>query len=337
MNEIEEQQPEPAKPNRSKMIWLLAGAAALAAMAAIVVLRPTDSARELLRLLPPGADVYVAADVQGLQRNLGVRRLLSEPPEMDVDKDYEEFVNGTGFVYQRDLSVVALAKIGPDWLGAARGDFDRQKIIEYLESQGAVKSIELGQTIYTFGKVRPFRLMMDEDGEALFTAGAGEDAIRQMIRRRQQPEAESAIQEFAQADAGKHFLANSEVEMVGDAEKMLGGNAPSTLVMSILRAVLRGGGRIYGSADSGLTAIDFRVEVVCENDIDAERIANSMKTFMKIIQSIPAGEGDGIEQKLPALIEGVAVEQVGKSVVMQWRWDRETSERLNASAPSEKE
>lgn len=334
MNELAEQPPEPAKPKRSKVIWLLGGVVGLAAIIAFVLLRPTTSARELLRVLPPGADVYVAADVQALQRNLGVKRFLSDPPAMDVDKDYEEFVNGTGFVYQRDLRVIAMAKIGSDWLGAARGNFDRLKIIEYLESQGAEKSQELGETIYTFGKVRPFRLVLGKDDEALFSVGAGEHAIRQMIRRRQKPEAETAVQEFAQADAGKHFLNGSEVEMIGDGAKMLG-EASSTLVMSILRAVLRGSGKIYGSADSGLTTIDFRLESVCDNEADAQRITAGLQTLTQLVQSIPPEGGDGIDQKLPALVEGVAVEQAGKSVVMQWRWDRETTERLNASTQNE--
>jgi len=337
VNENSEQQPEPTKPKRSKAIWLLGGLLVLAAIAAVVMLRPSASARELLRLLPLGADVYVAADVQALQRNLGVSRFLSDPTIMETDEDYEEFVSGTGFVYQRDLRAVVLAKTGPDWMGAARGDFDRERIIQYLESQGAKKTEELGETIYSFGKVRPFRLVLGENDEALFTAGAGEDAIRQMIRRRQQPEAKTAVHEFAQADEGKNFLNGSEVEMVGNAEKMLSSDGTSTLVMSILRATLRGSRRIYASADSGLTAIDFRVEVACDNEADAESITTGLNIVMELVQNLPAGNGDGIEQKLPALMEGVTVEQAGKSVVMQWRWDRETSERLNASAPNEKD
>ena len=317
-----------AAPKHKKIWVIVLGALLLGSMALglFFLFRPGRSAAALLRLLPPDADLYVVADLEALQSNLAVKKWLADPPAFARDEEYEQFVKGTGFRYQQDLKQLALAKVGPDWFGAALVILDRAKVAQHLESQGGEKIQEEGLTIYRFGQTRPFRLVLLPDDLAVFTVGSNADPIRQMVRRYKGQLADSGGAEMEQANSSGHLPEGRELQVLGRMDRWLNSSNsdPRLRVLELAKGFLKGSKRLYGSVDSGLTSLDFRVEAECNSPADAERIAQTSQFFLKLIAAAPQSGSQAMDQKLPALLAGVSVHQMQGSVLFEWRWDRET-------------
>jgi hypothetical protein len=88
---------------RRRLPIILAFLLAVAAVALAVVLRkhaPPEPARLL-----PGADGFVYLNLQWMRR----ANITGELPPVPHDRDYEQFIQATGFQFERDLDEVALA------------------------------------------------------------------------------------------------------------------------------------------------------------------------------------------------------------------------------------
>ena len=215
----------------SKKVWttcILAGA--LGAMAAAYFLLPLlhrakQPGLELLELLPPDMDLYAVADVQSLGRNLFVQKLLSNPAGFPRDAEYEQFIQATGFHYESDLNRLALAKAGPDWVGAARISADRARMVHYLESQGAEEKNESGKTIVTVGHFRFFRLVFLNDNAkdtvVAFSVGGDATQIRQAIERHAGRLRGSAASEIEQKRYLNHIAAGSQFWLMARPDRLL--------------------------------------------------------------------------------------------------------------------
>lgn len=321
--------PEGEAAPKQKKIWVIVlGALLLGSMAVglFFLFKPGRSAAALLRLLPPDADLYVVADLEALQSNLAVKKWLADPPAFARDEEYEQFVKGTGFRYQQDLKQLALAKVGPYWLGAALVKLDRAKVAQHLESQGGEKIQEEGLTVYRFGQIRPFRLVLLPDDLAVFTVGSDADPIRQMVRRYKGQLADSGGTEMEQANALGHLSEGGELQVLGRMDRWLdsSNSDPQLRTLDLAKGFLKGSKRLYGSVDSGLTSLDFRVEAECNSVADAERIVQTFQFFLKLLAAAPQSGSQAMDQKLPALLAGVSIHQMQGSVLFEWRWDRET-------------
>src|SRR3990170_1690103 len=77
--------------------------------------REARAGMELVRLLPPGLDVYFVADLRGLETNFAIRKLAANPPGAPHDPEYERFIRESGFRYERDLRQIAIGRSGADW------------------------------------------------------------------------------------------------------------------------------------------------------------------------------------------------------------------------------
>src|SRR6266851_2943781 len=106
----------------------------------------SGSAREeALALMPTDADAILFADFDGLRQTPFVAKLYAWAPKPQADADYAQFVNETGFDYERDLQriTIAVEKRGQDstLFAILDGKFDRQKISAYaLKDGSAVKT-----------------------------------------------------------------------------------------------------------------------------------------------------------------------------------------------------
>ncbi len=163
----------------------------------------------LMTLLPPGAPVVVYIDLAALRKleNSPLAALLGlagEDPEQD--RDYQDFVRGTGFDYTRDLDATAMA-IWPSTLPTPRsglgsnqvlavadGRFDQAKIEAYALRTGK-KTMRGEQVIYvvpgepamSFSFLSSTRILLTT-GESLRiltaqTNAAENDAMRARIKR----------------------------------------------------------------------------------------------------------------------------------------------------------
>ena len=95
---------------------------------------------ELLSALPENPSAVVFVDVSQFRSSSFLPLLLAWAPRVSVDDEYTQFVQSTGFNYERDLDCVAMAfsrqPSGGFVYGIADGRFDRKKIEDYARRSG---------------------------------------------------------------------------------------------------------------------------------------------------------------------------------------------------------
>ena len=324
--------------NRRKT-WIIALAGILlaaAALALVLLRRSAESGPALLQLLPAEADLYALVDFAALQRNPAVRELLADPPELSMEEDYRRFVQESGFRYQDDLRQLALARLGSDYVGAARIAIDRSRMLQYLQTanyegtEGTERTEEtevLGTTVFVFGQVRPFRLALPAPDLAVFTIGEDNRLIEKVLA--------------LQANGSVRDSAASELTVSGELSRFSQGNAFSLLLRSdrwrspgLPQAesgpfrfggpLLQGSRALYVAMQSQLAQLDFQVENLCLDEAAAARFTSMMQSLLVLLRAAPVDDPDGSQQKLAILLQDINVQQVSDSVLLRWQWNAET-------------
>jgi hypothetical protein len=205
-----------------KRVWIVVAVVILAAAAAGAIylhllrrpLPPIAGASasappDLMSLLPPGAPVVAYIDVAALRRlqNSPLAAMLGlVGPDPKEDRDYREFVAGTGFDYTRDLDTAAIAVwptallppgggLGTNQaLAVADGRFDQDKIEAYalrtgkLTMRGTQKIyVAPGNPATSFSFLSATRILLTTGETLSILAPAGSakenDAMRARIKR----------------------------------------------------------------------------------------------------------------------------------------------------------
>ena len=289
-----------------------------------------DRDRELLQVLPPEADLYAVADLESLQNNPAVRRFLSDPAAFSVEEEYKRFVEATGFRYQDHLRRVAAARLGSDWVGVANVTWEREKILRYLESQGGEKSKEQGQTIYSFGRLRRFRLALIGTDLAMFAIGEDGALLRQALARRSGKITDSAVAELDRANDWSYIPKGSAFWAVASMDRLRRSASwePRIGPFALGDNVLRGSQAIYLSVQSGLLQLDLQLQNRCDSPGTAARVARTVEGLASLLRTVPSHQSKSFEDKLVVLLAGVSVQQVQESVFLRWKWDAETLRKL---------
>ena len=98
----------------------------------------------LLALMPAEASTVIFADLTDLRRAPFAADLYSWIPKTQVDAEHADFLRTTGFDYERDLDLIAVALIksekGTNVFATAKGRFDRGKIEAYAARSGTRES-----------------------------------------------------------------------------------------------------------------------------------------------------------------------------------------------------
>ena len=321
----------------SRKKWTIALSATLLAGAALALVLwrlSADRATALLRVLPPQADLYALVNFASLQRNPAVRRFLSDPPEVPVEEDYRRFVEASGFRYQDGLRQLALARIGSNYVGAARIAVDRSRMLQYLlteRTETTGKTEVLGNTVFTFGRVRPFRLALPQPNLAVFSIGEDNTLIEKALSSlADSPNGDSAASELAAAGELPRLSQGNALALIVRTMRMFnqGSVPPGPGPFRFGGPLLRGSKALYVTVQSGLTQLDFQVEVLCEDEAAAARFARMIQSLLVLLRAAPVEESDPTQGKLAVLLQDIAVQQVSDSVLMQWKWDAETFRRL---------
>ena len=334
-----------------KTIAILAGLMALAAaLAAVIYLRHARRDTELLELLPPELDLYAVADIGILKANPALAKLLSDPANFPHDEDYDRFIRATGFRYEQDLQQIAAGKSGPDWAGAARVTVDRARVVQYLESQGAEKKTIEGQTVYSFGLLRPFRLVfIDDDSNSTasqetkaarvaFTIGGDDSRIRQAIERSHRDLHDSAASELARRNDLAHIRPGAGTWIVARPERlgMASGTEAQVGSLNLNASLLRGSRTIYVTLDATPARVNLQVEDYCDSTASSQRITGSLQGLLALVKAMPAGKGGASAGATPApnaqsLLDGITVEQSGQSVFVRWQPGEEVLRLLQSN------
>jgi hypothetical protein len=106
---------------------------------------------DLLSLVPADSGAVGFLDFSELRSSPFLQQLLSWAPQVAPDSDYAQFVQATGFDYERDLDRIALAfnrrAPSPSVFAVAEGRFDRKKIEAYAAHFGSLKTAD-GKTLF---------------------------------------------------------------------------------------------------------------------------------------------------------------------------------------------
>lgn len=120
---------------------VLVGVLAVAAAIALLVVLRKHAPPEPARLLP-GADAYLYVNLQWMRRT----DIIGQLPEVPHDPEYEQFIQATGFQFERDLNQAAFAVHYPDRSSANReprfsevfvGKFQGDRLRDYLKKLAA--------------------------------------------------------------------------------------------------------------------------------------------------------------------------------------------------------
>ena len=102
--------------------------------------RPASGRDEILAMMPSDAGAVVFVDLAGLRATPLFTQLFAASPPPVPDPEYAQFLKETGFNYERDLDLLALAYFKnqnhPTFFAVAHGKFDQQKIASYAEQHG---------------------------------------------------------------------------------------------------------------------------------------------------------------------------------------------------------
>lgn len=291
---------------------------------------------ELLEVLPPDLDLYAVADIQSLGTNAAIAKLLSDPPGLAHDEEYDRFIRATGFRYQEDLRQLALGKAGPDWMGAARVHVDRARAVQYMESQGAEKKDALGKTVYTFGRARPFRLVFldgnSQESLVAFTIGGDRSRVEQAAARRSGELRDSASSELKRRNSLVHIPRGSKIWMVGKAERLWEDGADAQVgSLGLSASLLKGSQTLYASIEPRPAQLVFRVEDYCDSPASAQRIASSLRGLLALLRAMPAGKSKtGFDPR--SLLGGISIEEAQQSVLARWQWDESALNFLESNS-----
>ena len=116
--------------------------------------KSTDATAEradLLALLPGDTSAVGFLDLQQFRASPFLAQIFSWAPQVAPDSDYAQFIQATGFDYERDLDRIALAihrESQTSWVYAvAEGRFDRKKIEAYASRFASLKTAD-GKTLF---------------------------------------------------------------------------------------------------------------------------------------------------------------------------------------------
>jgi hypothetical protein len=116
----------------------------------------TSPAPELLSEVPPGAPTLVYADLAAIRASTFYQQRPDRGPITLPDRDYADFVQSTGFDFEKDLDRVVIAS-WPTSLSqnnlktvvVAEGRFDQRKIHDYALRKGKLDHQE-GREVFLF-------------------------------------------------------------------------------------------------------------------------------------------------------------------------------------------
>jgi hypothetical protein len=133
---------------------------------------PFSARSEMLGLLPGDPNAVAFVDLSQLRASPFLEQLFAWAPQTAPDADYTQFVQATGFHYEKDLDRAAIAVMRQanrsTYAVIADGRFDRKKIESYASSVGR-KEIVSGKTI--------FALNTNGEGRASFFTFLANDRI----------------------------------------------------------------------------------------------------------------------------------------------------------------
>lgn len=303
----------------------------VAAVAAVVFLRkhaPPEPARLL-----PGADGFVYADLKWMR----FTDVAGSLPSVRHDPDYEQFIQATGFEFERDLQEAAVAihyaspASGPEtrfsYVFIAKIDGD--KFRTYLKGLASSVDRESNTDVYN----------IPLEGRILRVAILGVDTvavsnhndpkiIREIIKRSRKlasPFAGPALLRQFYKHVPLTSLVWAVVRMNPSDQAAIGfmpNSTAATLVASVRYLPLAG--------------VHFQAEAFTPNEQSAEQLTQQLSTFLEVTRSAEISVGGKTsDPDMKKAIDSLKVEQKSDRAVLTATVPPELIRKLVAAAPAE--
>jgi hypothetical protein len=287
------------------------------------------TAPDILSQLPPGAPMVAYIDVAALRKLqdsplAAMLGLAGADPKQD--RDYQDFVNGTGFDYTRDLDKVAIA-IWPSGapapngtlgesqvMAVADGRFDHDKIKAYALRNGDAVTQGAG-TFYVVRGDPPVSFGFLSATRMLLRNGKGLSILVPMPGAPERNEMQARIQRVA----GAPIFAVARTDALPKSFYDNFRNAPQleSLVRSVKGLTLAGQPQVNGSG------IDLALDGECDSLTHAAEIATLLDAY-RMLGTIALADPKTRRQMTPEQAAFLAALASQVKVSHQDRWVRLT-------------
>jgi hypothetical protein len=278
---------------------LVAGAAATAGY--LISYRAGPPAA--VRLLPE-ADLLFYADLRPVHL-LGLQ--LSKP--VQVERNYQQFIEETGIQFERDLDEVAMSRRNtgdgrdPDSTEVFVGRFEGSRLGGYLRKNSSQSEDYRGRTIYSIpNQGRTVRVCVLDGSTIAVTNMASPEPMHGMIDRR----GRSTVGPPLLGDYYRNVPLGSMAWLIDRAPQLPGGWNLSLLDNTVAVVSVRYNG-----------AVLFRADVFAQSEADARRLAGSINQFLLVYGSASQSLGaKGNDPDVKAALDSIQVEQKGSSAIL---------------------
>ncbi len=288
------------------------------AVAAVVVLRkhaPPEPARLL-----PGADGFVYLDLKWIRR----ADMTGQLPPVSHDPEYEQFIQQTGFQFERDLDQVAVAMHYPESLprdsASARetrysevfvGKFDGAKMRAYLQKLSSSVDVYQSTNIYNIPlQGRTLRVALLSVDTVAASNHPDPQVIQGMIDRSRKLASPfggpSLLRKYYKqvplaSLAWTIFKAEPAMESPGASEFSFLFDKPAVVVASA---------RYLGS-------VHLRAVAFTDNDADAKNLSEKVNTFLTLFRSAELSVPEqGSDADIKKFFQSLAVSQHDSRAVL---------------------
>jgi len=231
---------------------------------------------ELLSALPSGAPTLIYLDLAAVRASSFYQHRPDHGPITLPNKDYANFVQSTGFDFEKDLDRVviaswpAVAKEPTKTVAVADGRFDRRKIREYATKKGKLDH-QQGREVYLFPSEKQVGwnslVFLDDHRVALVE---GSSIVPLLTSHRDDTAVDPARDRAARLDGAAAF-AITRVPAVPD--NLAAGGMQSTQLASLARSVQW----VIAAARPEGDNLRVSLEGECDNDTDARQLQSALE------------------------------------------------------------
>jgi hypothetical protein len=303
----------------------------VAAVALIVQLRkhaPPEPARLL-----PGADAFLYVDLKWMRR----ADIATHIPEVPHDPEYEQFIQATGFQFERDLQEAALAihYASPSTGGETRysevfiAKIDADRLRDYLKvltrSVDSYKSIDI-YNIPLQGRTLRVAILGVDTVAASNHPDAG--VIRGIIDR---------SRKLASPFGGPALLRQfyKYVPIASLAWGIFRLNPPSSQSSSEMPLPITSPATVVASVRY-LRAVHFRAEAFTRDEQEAKQLTTQVNTFLSIFHSAEISvAGQTPDPDVKKALDSLKVEQKSDRTILTALLPTELLRKIVAEAPKQ--
>jgi hypothetical protein len=283
---------------------------------------------EATRLLPEG-DLVLYADLRPLHL-----WDLSKSRPVQLDPDYQEFVDQTGIQFERDLDQVAMSRRGTDdhrdveSAEVFAGRFESAKLNSYLLKSSSENEKYDGVIVYVITHAgHTVRVCVLDKTKIAVTNMASADPIHGMIDRFHHGSGEPSLVKdyYHHVPAASLAWVINRMPSEADVPQLPGGLSFGFLENTVAVASLRYAGDLL-----------LRADVFAQDENAAARIVESAKTLFAVYRTVSQTLGArGNDPDIKAALDSIRVEQDGKAAVFTAAFSQRFVKKIVADAGPE--